>query len=174
MSRTIDQVPNGSIARIEGQMYLSTSGVATYFGWSIDEVYARRKLGLGPTPIKIGHGNWYPYQETEDWRGQWFEGGVAECPQADAGEASRATAAPVVLPPRSEAALRLEGELRQAIITDGAKHREFLFLCMEKVVLLELDAARANAVTGLSAEVHKSMKQSTDMLRDLGLLADGA
>lgn len=172
MAKAIDRVPNGAIAMIDERLYLSTSGVAAYFGWTVEDVYARRKLGLGPQPIKIGHGNWYPYRESDEWRGEWFEGGAAE-PEARRDEFSaHGAASGEVMPPRSVAARKLEEELRQIIITDVTKHRAFLFMCMEKVATMELDAVRANAVVGLSAEVHKSMKQSTDMFRELNVISD--
>lgn len=50
-------------------------------------------------------------------------------------------------------------DLRKTVIDGPEKHRTLLFLCMEKVVTGELSVAQANAVAGLSAEVHKSLAQ---------------
>jgi hypothetical protein len=67
----------------------------------------------------------------------------------------------------------LEGELRKTIITDPTALRAVLLLSIEKVVCGQMSVPQANAVVGLSAEVHKSIKAQYDMtvfaMQELGM-----
>jgi hypothetical protein len=57
----------------------------------------------------------------------------------------------------------LETELRKTIITGPAELRSVLLMSIEKVISGQMNVPQANAVVGLSAEVHKSIRQQYDM-----------
>ena len=71
----------------------------------------------------------------------------------------------------------LQGKLRDTIIKEPAALRATLLLSIEQVICGKMSVPQANAVVGLSAEVHKSIRQEYDMavyaLENVGLVEPG-
>jgi len=57
----------------------------------------------------------------------------------------------------------METEMKSNKITSPEDHRALLLASMEAVCEGRMNINQANAITGLSAEVHKSIRQEWDM-----------